>query len=568
MTLLAVAHKQTKAPWYVVLLSLVLVSALPGCLVHNEASGKSSGLERIRKYIASGWDSLTRSMSECESVSDSKLPSVSVLYLPAGIPTPPAIEQLQRECHLGVERLPRIHGPGEAATRQIQPHGLLYLEHPYVVPGGRFNEMYGWDSYFILRGLLRDGKVELALGMVENFFFEIEHYGMILNANRTYYLSRSQPPFLSSMIMAVYDTQKAAGRANNTWLAKAYEYARRDYAMWTREPHLAGTIGLSRYYDSGEGPSPESLQDESGFHRQVASYFLLHPAESARYLVETSNAFTGLPGYTVEVCDQARIMARHACATKSMVSLNPEYYKGDRSMRESGFDISFRFGSYSAATHHFAPVCLNSLLYKTEKDLEFMSQALGKVAEAKRWHGLAEKRATTMRKFFWNGTRGLFFDHNLENGKQSDYVYATTYYPLWSGWATPEEARIVAKNLSILEQPGGIAMSTRETGVQWDFPYGWAPLQLIVVEGLRNYGFQDDANRISYKFLSTVLENFQRDGTIREKYNVAIRSSEAKVTAGYQQNVIGFGWTNGVFVELLHWLPQEQIAKLDNEHVK
>src|SRR5215469_892537 len=112
--------------------------------------------------------------------------------------------------------------------------------------------MYGWDSYFIIRGLLRDGRLDLAREMVDNFFFEIEHYGAVLNANRTYYLSRSQPPFLSSMIMAVYEAEKARGHDDRAWLAKAYQYAERDYQMWVRNPHLAGATGLSRYYDFGD----------------------------------------------------------------------------------------------------------------------------------------------------------------------------------------------------------------------------------------------------------------------------------------------------------------------------
>jgi len=125
--------------------------------------------------------------------------------------------------------------------------------------------MYGWDSYFIIRGLLREGRVQLARGMVDNFFFEIEHYGAMLNANRTYYLSRSQPPFLSSMFVDVYDAMQKGGHADTAWLAKAYADLEKDYAMWTHEPHLAGQTGLSRYYDFGEGPPAEAVQDESGF---------------------------------------------------------------------------------------------------------------------------------------------------------------------------------------------------------------------------------------------------------------------------------------------------------------
>ena len=119
--------------------------------------------------------------------------------------------------------------------------------------------------------------------------------------------------------------------------------------------------------------------------------------------------------------------------------------------------------------------------------------------------------------------------------------------------------------MKVFERPGGLATSPNETGVQWDYPYGWAPLQLLAVEGLRHYGFTDDANRISYEFLSTVAENFKREGTIREKYDVVTRSSDVQVSAGYQANVVGFGWTNGVFLQLLQELPKEMIDRLANE---
>jgi alpha,alpha-trehalase len=133
------------------------------------------------------------------------------------------------------------------------------------------------------------------------------------------------------------------------------------------------------------------------------------------------------------------------------------------------------------------------------------------------------------------------------------------------GIATPEQARAIMKNLSIFEKVGGLVMSTHETGGQWDFPYAWAPDQLLGDEGIRRYGFSEDADRLSYEFLSTVAENFRQDGTIREKYNAMTRSSETKVTAGYSMNIVGFGWTNGVFLSLLHDLPQDQVARLARE---
>ncbi len=151
-------------------------------------------------------------MTDCASVVDPKIKVAPVLYLPKDLPSRRRCRSWRRIATCASSILPlEIHRLGEIDTAKIQPHGLLYLRDKYVVPGGRFNEMYGWDSYFIIRGLLRAGRVELARGMVDNFFFEIEHYGAMLNANRTYYLTRSQPPFLSSMFVDVYQATEKDG---------------------------------------------------------------------------------------------------------------------------------------------------------------------------------------------------------------------------------------------------------------------------------------------------------------------------------------------------------------------
>jgi alpha,alpha-trehalase len=530
-------------------------------------SAPESGLNPILTYISSGWDTLTRSMTECQTVVDPKLTEASVLYLPADFPPPPAVQELQKRCKVNVEPLPSVvKTPGQIDPSRIAP-GLLYLEHKYVVPGGRFNEMYGWDSYFIILGLVRAGRIDLARGMVENFFFEIEHYGTILNANRAYYLTRSQPPFLTSMIMEVYDADKAAGHEDHAWLEKAYGYASRDYESWNREPHVAGSTGLSRYFDYGNGPAPESLKDEADSYRKVASYFLLHPQPGRNYLAENGSESGSGVGrqYSVQICDVATTMARPECETQKTISLSSDYFKGDRSMRESGFDISFRFGPYGAATHHYAPICLNSLLYKTEKDLQAMAETLGRKDDAQQWLKRADTRKARIQKYLWDPDRRLFFDYDFETGVRSKYEYITTFYPLWAGLATPEQAQELVRNLGIFEQRGGLAMSSTDASVQWDYPYGWAPTQIVAIEGLRRYGFNDDANRISYNFLSTIAENFRRDGTIREKYNVVTRSSESGVRAGYQQNVIGFGWTNAAFLLFLHELPKDLVDRLAKE---
>lgn len=553
----------------VCLLCVLLLNALPSP-AGTQSKAEENALGQIRAYISTGWDSLTRSLTDCATVVDTKLASASVLYLPADFAEPASVEQLQKQCKVEVLHLPAvIHHIGELDPAKINPAGLLYLENRYVVPGGRFNEMYGWDSYFIIRGLVRDGRIDLAKGMVENFFFEIEHYGGLLNANRTYYLTRSQPPFLTSMILAVYDAQKAKGDQNDEWLARAYGYAVKDHELWTSEPHLAGATGLSRYYDFGNGPAAESVKDETGHYRQVAAYFLGQPDFGQDYLVKSSEAkpsqLAAGPLFALQICDVAKTMARPACDPAGTLALTADYYKGDRAMRESGFDISFRFGPYGAATHHFAPVCLNSLLYKTEKDLEQMSAALGRKEESDKWRQRAEQRKANIQKYLWDSEHGLFFDYNFEKQVRSTYDYVTTFYPLWAGLATPEQARAVVQHISIFERPGGLVMSPYETGGQWDYPYAWAPNQLLADEGMRRYGFNEDADRVSYKFLSMVMENFQRDGTIREKYDAVKRSSETQVTAGYHVNIVGFGWTNGVFLVLLHELPQNDVVRLAEE---
>lgn len=524
-------------------------------------------LDDILHYISLGWDRLSRSLNTCETFFDSKTEGEPVLYLPVEIPTPPDLAGLPERCKIRVERLPeKITPADEKVVAEIRDHGLLFLENPYVVPGGQFNEMYGWDSYFIVRGLLRDDRRDLARGMVENFFYEIQHYGGVLNANRTYYLGRSQPPFLSSMILALYHADLASGQSNREWLAQAYQFTVSDYEQWTREPHLAGDTGLSRYFDEGEGPVPEIMGDPSNYYRGVAHFYLANEGERSAHLVRVDrehllNSILG-PTFEVSVCDPSVPSSKSDCEPLDRVGLTADYYKGDRSLRESGFDITFRFGPYGVDTHHFAPVCLNSLLYKTETDLEEMSRLLDRPADAKRWREKARERQERMVRYFWDSGRGLFMDYNFETHQRSAYEYATTFYPLWVGLASKEQAKAVEKNIPLFEQAGGLAMSRVETHAQWDFPYGWAPIHLLALEGLRRYGYDTDADRLSEKFLSMVLENFRRDHTIREKYNVVTRSTVTRITAGYAINVSGFGWTNAVFLELLHESPPELLARL------
>lgn len=540
--------------WLLVLDLIITLHAAPAQTAPPVSrSATPNAHQELVLYIHNAWQSLTRSMSDCSSLADPKLKTQPVLYVPFDFQVPADdLRRIQR-CKITLQKLPKpITHVGELKPADVPRHGLLFLPYPYVVPGGRFNEMYGWDSYFIIRGLIRDNKDELAKGMIENFFFEIDHYGSILNANRTYYFTRSQPPFLTSMIQAYYDSQETKHQADMKWLARAYSYAERDYELWTHAPHLAGDTGLARYYDLGEGPVPE-MGDDPSYYLDVTNHLLTSLQGTQSGYVAVGQESKTTPQFESKVCasKSPTNRATEPCSTPQPVALAEDFYKGDRSMRESGFDISFRFGPFGGSTHHFAPVCLNSLLYKAETDMERFATLLARPAKAQKWHDRSLARKAAINKYLWNAQAGMFFDYDFVRDRQSDYHYASTFYPLWAGLATPEQARAVAGNLKIFERPGGIAMSDRTTGVQWDLPYGWAPLQLLTVEGLRRYQFQEDGARIADDFAETVSQNFQRDGTIREKYNVVTRSSETNITTGYKTNVVGFGWTNGVVLVFL-----------------
>ena len=514
----------------------------------------------IDAYIHQGWDSLSRSMSECQSLVDPKVTAPPLLYLPFGTPTPPQLLRLRSQCKIEIAHLPhRIAHLGDVKGPEIPRPGLLYLPNRYVVPGGRFNEMFGWDSYFIILGLLRDGRVDLARGMVENFFYEIENYGAVLNANRTYFLTRSQPPLLSSMIRAVYDAEIArdSSSANLTrqkqWLARAYSYARRDHDFWLSDIHRAGQTGLARYFDIGEGPGPD-IADHSNYYIDVIDWLVAHPEVHTSYLIAAPQS----PSPT----EQADLAKTSCDASHSVVCglawshgyrLSRDFYKGDRSVRESGFDITFRFGPFSGSTHHYAALGLNSLLYKYERDLADLAGVLHQPAQAAQWKREADARRQAVNKYLWNAGQGMFFDYDVTTGIQSTYVYATIFYPLWTGLATPEQAKAVESHLALLDRPGGLATSTYASGLQWDFPFGWAPLNWFAADGLRKYGFVDDARRVATEFTHTIRVSFEKEGTIHEKYNVETGSSNVELIAGYQ-NVIGFGWTNAVYVEMEHLL--------------
>jgi alpha,alpha-trehalase len=509
----------------------------------------------IDTYIHQSWDHLQRSMLDCASFPDTKVPATTttttkaptnpltapILYLPEEQKLTPQLRALQQHCNIQILHLPhRIRMLGEVDPSQLTTPGLLYLPNPYVVPGGRFNEMYGWDSYFILLGELLDNRIDLARGTVENFFYEIDHYGAVLNANRTYYLTRSQPPFLSSMVLAVYNAELPTDpKAAHEFLRESLPYLIRDHNLWITQPHLDLTTGLSRYFDLDDGPVPE-MGDDNTYYTTVIHWLLAHPSDANATYLEPS------PACVTTTCKQPSTDGR---------ILSPSFYQGDRAMRESGFDTSFRFGPFSGSTQDFAPVGLNALLYKYERDIAFIHATLGDSSNAIIWSSTAGDRLNTINSLMWDEASGLYYDYNLRTHKRSTYPYVTTYYALWAGIASQAKAARMVANLPLFNRPGGLTMSTFTSGEQWDQPYGWAPTNWLATVGLIRYGYSGDALTIARHFTNTVAINYAHDGTIREKYNVVDSSANVAVAAGYKENVIGFGWTNGVYSgmqQLLH----------------
>jgi alpha,alpha-trehalase len=343
------------------------------------------------------------------------------------------------------------------------------MRNPYVVPGGRFNEMYGWDSYFIEVGLLHDGRVALARNMVDNLLYEVREYGKVLNANRTYYLTRSQPPFLTEMVLAVYHRVQ-----DRWWLEEALPAIEQYYGYWTTEPHLTSETGLSRYYDLGEGRAPEVVSSELDQEGRtdydlIRQYFRTH-----RITDYDVSQFYG------PVTDR----------------LTSVFYKGDRSMRESGFDPSNPFGPFSADIIHYNPVCLNSLLYLMEAQTGQILVILGRHRDTEDWNRRAQQRAAKINHLLWDAENGLYFDYDFVRKCVRQYPFLTTFYPLWAGIASQDQANRVVRNLPRFECPGGLQTSLRQSGDQWDAPFGWAPLQWIGVQALRRYGYQAEADRV------------------------------------------------------------------------
>jgi alpha,alpha-trehalase len=548
---------------FAIVLALAALSAASAQIVPSAPSTPAPAATAPRSssildYIQTTWTTLTRSTTECGSLADVKVTAAPVLYLPAELPSPPAVLAMEQKCKVNVLHLPHaIQKIGDTNPAELPEQGLLYLPHPYIVPGGQFNEMYGWDSYFIILGLEADHRQSLAKGIVDNFLFEIEQYGGILNANRTYYLTRSQPPFLTSMIRAVYQDPDSfahtpEGRAEKrAWLEHAYTLAQKDYSYWLRPEHAAGHTRLARYYDYGSGPVPE-MSNADTYYQDVIRWVVGHPSPaSAGYLIKAPEHPSSAEAARLKItsCD---IRSSQLCANAwyDGYRLSRSFFIGDRAMRESGFDPSFRFGPFSGATEDYAPVDLNCLLYRYERDMEHFALLLDKPGEAQRWNARAIARNSAIHYYLWQPSQGVFSDYDFVHHRPSNYAFIASLYPLWTGVATRDEAKQMVAKLNLFERPGGLSTSNYRSGLQWDDPYGWAPTNWIAIEGLEDTGFRDDALRIARHFSATIDAGFAANGTMVEKYNVVAGNAQVKVTAGYKINQAGFGWTNGVYLKL------------------
>ena len=426
---------------------------------------------------------------------------------------------------------------------------------PFVVPGGRFNELYGWDSYMETLGLLLNDRVDLVKSMVQHFCFCIRHYGKILNANRTYYLCRSQPPFLTDMALRCYERIKHEPGALDFFREATYAAIKEYYSVWMSPPRYDPKTGLTRYRAGGFGVPPET----------EASHFthILKPFQEKYNM--TFEEF-------VDAYNHRRVSEPWL----------DNYFVHDRAVRESGHDTSYRL---EGCAGDLATVDVNSLLYKYECDIArairtifndklpipdhwlAKGQKSGHVETSAEWDRRARKRRLLIDKYLWNEEAGMYFDYDTEKRKQTDYECATTFWPMWAGLCTPRQASVlVSEALPKLEAFGGLLSGTEKSrgkisitrpNRQWDYPFGWAPQQMLCWVGLQRYGFEEEAQRLCYKWLYMVIKAFvDFNGVVVEKYDVTRKQDPHKVEAEYGNQGAdfkgvakeGFGWVNASYV--------------------
>lgn len=398
------------------------------------------------------------------------------------------------------------------------PHSsLIPLPHQYVVPGGRFREVYYWDSYFTMHGLVASQRTDLVRGMLDNFAHLITTVGRIPNGNRTYYLGRSQPPFFAAMV-------RLYAQATDT--AQALRFLvplEAEHAFWMdgaerltpgtayrRVVRLPDGSLLNRYWDDRPEPRPESFRED---------YQLAQTLPEAR---------------------------REAS------------YRNLRASAESGWDFSSRWmrdttDLRSLETTDITPVDLNSLLYNLERTVAalrtFRGQS-GDAAVAARFNAAADARRQAVRTNAYDAAGGFFFDVRWRNGERvTDRPTLAAASPLYFGLATPEQGRAVAARLERdFLRAGGFVTTLIASGQQWDAPNGWPPLQWLTIEGVRRYGRADLADRARDRWLALNRRTYRATGKMTEKYDVIDPNRPAG--GGEYPTQDGFGWSNGVVLAL------------------
>ena len=396
-------------------------------------------------------------------------------------------------------------GPDE----QFANSSRIVLPHKYVVPGGRFQEIYYWDSYFTIEGLLAAGRRDLAKSMVDNFAFLLDSVGHIPNGTRDYYLTRSQPPFFSLMVTALARDDKNMLLYYLPELQKehaffmAHDSIDRPYGASKHVVQMIGGSLLNRYFDEGDTPRPEAYKED------------LHLAS--------------------EVTDQAE---------RTLL------LKDLRSAAESGWDFSSRWfakkGEFATTrTTSLLPVDLNCLMYYLETQLAKASERLGNKDAAAHYNTLANRRKALINEYFWSDAHGFYMDFDFKRAEVTNELTLAGAFPLFFGIADQDQA---AKVKDVLMQrflkEGGLVTTLENSGQQWDAPNGWAPLQWIAVNGLLAYRFNDEAKDIMERWLALNEKVFKNTGKMMEKYNV--EDLTLLSGGGEYETQDGFGWTNGV----------------------
>jgi alpha,alpha-trehalase len=403
----------------------------------------------------------------------------------------------------------------------VDPRGSsrIPVPFPYVVPGGRFRESYYWDTYFTAEGMVVSGRVDLLVCMIRNFADLIERYGHIPNGNRSYYLSRSQPPFFCCMLQLLERAQSRVAiepfigyleAEYRFWMDRGVESDQRLPVADRRTVVLPEGLLLNRYWDDANTPREES------FHEDVALY------------------------------------------QRTPVHLQADLYRNIRAAAESGWDFSSRWltddpvhgrSLATIRTTSLIPIDLNCLLFHIEQQLARWLEG-SDPARAASYAAAAAARKAAIMQLCWDAAQGWFFDYCWTSANQADVWSLAGAYPLFFGLVSAEQAAAMAEQIEQrFVRPGGVVTTDLATGQQWDAPNGWAPLQWIVVGGLQRYGYSALAREIATRFVRVAADVYAQTGKMMEKYDVCDPGKPGG--GGEYPNQDGFGWTNGVVRALI-----------------